>query len=68
VQIVDTSHVAELTNMFNMGLADTTSRFELGADGTWTRVYRDADGQPLNDLQTLMWDHHNKARRKARRR
>ena len=68
VQIVDTSHVAELTNMFNMGLADTTSRFELGADGTWTRVYRDAEGRPLNDLQTLMWDHHNKARRKARRR
>ena len=54
--------------MFNMGLADTTSRFELGADGTWTRVYRDPEGRPLNDLQTLMWDHHNKARRKARRR
>ena len=54
--------------MFEMGLAPTTSRFELGADGTWNRVHRDADGKPLNDLQTLMWDYHNKARRKARRR
>jgi polyphosphate kinase len=52
LHIVDPSHIAEL----------------LGADGTWNRVHRDADGKPLNDLQTLMWDYHNKARRKARRR
>ena len=68
LHIVDPSHIAELTEMFEMGLAPTTSRFELGADGTWNRVHRDADGKPLNDLQTLMWDYHNKARRKARRR
>ena len=68
MHIVDPSHIAELTEMFEMGLAPTTSRFELGADGTWNRVHRDADGKPLNDLQTLMWDYHNKARRKARRR
>ncbi len=68
LHIVEPAQVAELTDMFEMGLAPTTSRFELGGDGTWTRVHRDKDGNPLNDLQTLMWDYHNKARRKARRR
>ena len=68
LHIIDPSHVAELTEMFEMGLAPSTSRFELGADGAWTRVHRDAEGNPLNDVQTLMWDYHNKARRKARRR
>jgi len=68
LHIVDPAHVAELTDMFEMGLAPTTSRFELGADGTWSRIHRDEHGKPLDDVQTLMWDYHNKARRKARRR
>ena len=68
VRIVDPSHVEELTTILDLGLADTTSRFELGQDGTWTRVHLDAEGNPLADLQSLMWEHHVQARRAARRR
>jgi polyphosphate kinase len=51
-----------------MGLAPSTTRFELGPDGTWTRVHRDEDGEPLDDVQELMWEYRTKQRRKARRR
>ncbi len=68
IEVVDPAHVAELTNIFEMGLADTTSRFELDADGSWTRIHRDADGQPLPDVQVLTWEYRSKQRQKARRR
>ncbi len=68
VQIVDPGHVEELTEILEMGLADTTSRFELGPEGSWTRVHLDAEGAPLADLQTMMWEYHAKQRRRARRR
>ncbi len=66
LQIVDPAHVQELTEVFEMGLADTTSRFELGADGAWTRVHLDAEGNRLHDVQSLMWDYRSKQRKRAR--
>ncbi len=68
LRVVDPSHVAELTRIFDVGLSDSVHRFELEADGSWTRVHQDADGKPLADVQQTIWDYRSKQRRKARRR
>ncbi len=68
LQVVEPAHVAELTQIFDTGLADDVTRFELGPDGTWTRISRDDNGQPWQDVQQLIWEQRAKQRRKARRR
>ncbi len=68
LQVVEPAHVAELTQIFDTGLADDVTRFELGPDGTWTRISRDDNGQPWQDVQHLIWEQRAKQRRKARRR
>ena len=68
LHVVDPAQVAQLTQILDMGLAPSTTRFELGPEGTWTRVHRDEDGEPLEDVQELMWEYRTKQRRKARRR
>ena len=68
LHVVDPAQVAQLTQILDMGLAPSTTRFELGPEGTWTRVHRDENGEPLEDVQELMWEYRTKQRRKARRR
>ena len=68
LHVVDPAPVAQLTQILDMGLAPSTTRFELGPEGTWTRVHRDESGEPLEDVQELMWEYRTKQRRKARRR
>ena len=68
LHVLDPAHISELTFILNTGLADSTARFELGPDGTWTRVHLDESGNPLDDVQELMWEYRTKQRRKARRR
>jgi polyphosphate kinase len=68
LRVTEPQHVAEITSLLEKGTADSTSRWELAEDGRWTRHHRDAEGQPLTDLQTAMIETHLKRRRKARRR
>ena len=49
------------------GLSDRYAHWRLGADGRWVRYHRDADGEPLADLQTELISAHAKRLRKARR-
>jgi polyphosphate kinase len=52
VRLTRPEHVAELSEMFDLAMADTTASWWLGADGAWTRHARGEDGAPLLDLQT----------------
>jgi polyphosphate kinase len=68
LRVTDPQHVAEITSLLERGTAPTTSRWELSEDGRWTRLHRNAEGEPLADVQTAMIETHLKRRRKARRR
>jgi polyphosphate kinase len=68
VQIQDPAQVAELRGLLAKAMDDGTSSWHLGADGSWTRYPRDADGRPLDDLQSWVAEQRNRMRRKARRR
>jgi polyphosphate kinase len=51
VRVVEPNHLAELTALFDLAMADTTSSWHLGEGGQWTRYSADGDGKPLVDLQ-----------------
>jgi polyphosphate kinase len=68
LRVTDPQHVAEITSLLEKGTASTTSRWDLSQDGRWTRLHRNAEGEPLTDVQTAMIETHLKRRRKARRR
>ncbi len=68
VRVADPGHVAQLTELLDVGLADDVSRWELVGDGRWVRVVRDGDGNRLVDFQHHLTEWHAKRRRKARRR
>ena len=68
VRVADPGHVAQLTELLDVGLADDVSRWELAGDGRWVRVARDGQGNRLVDFQHHLTDWHAKRRRKARRR
>lgn len=66
VRITSREHIAELTELLDLAVSDSTSSWHLNADGTWTRHARDAGGHPLLDLQEHLID--AKPRRTTRRR
>ena len=68
VRVADPGHVAQLSELLDVGLADDVSRWELAGDGRWVRVARDGQGNRLVDFQHHLTDWHAKRRRKARRR
>jgi polyphosphate kinase len=51
VQVADPAHRARLRGLIAMGMDDDTSSWWLDTDGDWTRHTRDADGNPLRDIQ-----------------
>ncbi|MBO0819485.1 MAG: RNA degradosome polyphosphate kinase [Nocardiopsaceae bacterium] len=51
VKVADTGQCARLRALVARGMDDGTSSWHLGADGGWRRHSRDADGQPLRDVQ-----------------
>ncbi|WP_438352254.1 RNA degradosome polyphosphate kinase [Microbacterium sp. CJ88] len=51
VRVVAPAHVKELTDLFDLAMAETTSSWWLGSDGEWTRHSTGEDGAPLIDLQ-----------------
>ena len=57
VRLIDPDHIATLTNLFAVSLADTTASWHLRhIDGEqhWVRESVDADGEPLLDLQASL--------------
>ncbi|MCL2595359.1 MAG: RNA degradosome polyphosphate kinase [Promicromonosporaceae bacterium] len=63
LRITDEAHIAELLDLLEVSMAPTTSSWRLGPDDVWTRHKKDADGNPLADLQSVLIRRHS--RRKA---
>ena len=51
IRLTRSEHLAELEQLFDQAMSDSTSSWWLGSDGEWTRHDRDESGQPLVDLQ-----------------
>ncbi len=68
VQIVDPNHVAALSDLLALGMADTTSSWHLQGDGHWERHARDTDGNPLVEVQASLIEAYSRRRVKAARR
>ena len=68
VRITEERHLAELAQLFEMGMSGRYPYWELTSDGRWTRHHLDEHGKPLPDLQAALIDLHAKRRRKARQR
>ncbi|HLV55499.1 MAG TPA: RNA degradosome polyphosphate kinase [Actinotalea caeni] len=64
VKVVEPDHVAELVGLIDASVAPTTASWHLehdpSGDQVWRRVHRDADGQPLADLQSLLMSAHRR--------
>jgi polyphosphate kinase len=54
VRVADPVHADELRGLIDVAMDDGTASWWLSSDGTWTRHHRDADGQPLLDLQEYL--------------
>ncbi len=51
IELTDPTHITQVLDFFDLGMADTTSSWHLGEGGVWTRHSTDANGKPLADLQ-----------------
>lgn len=51
VRLGTEEHVREIGHLFDLAMDSGTSAWDLNPDGSWTRSSRDADGNPLIDLQ-----------------
>ena len=51
VRIVQPDQIKELNGIFDLAMADSSASWHLHSDGSWVRHYRDADGNPLVDVQ-----------------
>jgi polyphosphate kinase len=58
--------VTELIDLFDLAFDDGTSSWHAQPDGTWVRHHRDADGQPLRDLQEHLINVKQRRARSAR--
>jgi polyphosphate kinase len=67
VRLVAPSHLEQIDEMFTLALADTTTSWHLEQDGTWTRAAKNADGELLDDLQTVLMKNITTRRRGAKR-
>jgi polyphosphate kinase len=54
VRLTQPDHIDEIDRVFERAFAPTTASWHLESDGRWIRVHQDAQGQPLDDLQTLL--------------
>ena len=54
VRITEPEHIEELTGLLAISADPATSSWHLGSDGDWVRRHRDADGEPLADLQEAL--------------
>jgi polyphosphate kinase len=68
VRLADPAHVADIESLMSMGMSDDVSSWHLSGDGRWTRHLRDAQGNELLDLQSVLIESNARRRRKALRR
>ena len=54
VRITERDHIAELVELLDLSTAPTTSSWHLGPDNVYVRRHRDADGEPLTDIQEML--------------
>jgi polyphosphate kinase len=66
VRITDPDHVEDLLELLEHSMADTTASWHLGPDGTWRRHAKDAEGEPLLDLQAALVRQHRRRREPLR--
>jgi polyphosphate kinase len=57
------AHLAEIDELFELGMSDETSSWWLDADGTWIRNSRASDGSLLADLQDTVYQRTLRRRR-----
>ena len=68
VSISDPGHIEQLVGNVALGMGDHTSSWHLEGSGRWVRHHRDADGEPLLDLQCELLDEHSRRRKRNRAR
>jgi polyphosphate kinase len=68
VRILDDGHAEWLRSLLEQSVSDDIASWHLEADGSWTRHHKDADGEPLLDIQQALINRANRQHRKARRR
>ncbi|PZR51765.1 RNA degradosome polyphosphate kinase [Xylanimonas oleitrophica] len=66
VRITDAGHVADLLELMDRSMADTTASWHLLPDGTWERHAKAEDGSPLDDLQDVLVRRHRRRPESAR--
>ncbi|TXK19330.1 RNA degradosome polyphosphate kinase [Homoserinibacter sp. GY 40078] len=66
VRLARPEHVEEADELFDLAMDPGTASWHLEDDGTWTRHDRDADGEPLRDLQGERWRQVTSRRRGGR--
>ncbi len=54
VSITNPAHIAEIEQLFEIAFDDGTASWHLQPDGTWIPHTRDADDQPLLDMQEYL--------------
>jgi polyphosphate kinase len=62
VRLQSEKHVQEISDVFDLAMDDGTSAWDLNPDGSWSRSSRDAEGNPLIDLQEYLIEQQNKKR------
>ncbi len=62
VEVPTRAHVDELGQLLDQAFDDKTTSWCLQPDGEWERHARDADGQPLADLQSVLIAMHRRRR------
>jgi polyphosphate kinase len=67
VRLSDPAHVAAMEALMAMGMGDDVSSWHLDGEGQWTRVRKDADGNELLDLHSVLIETNARRRRQARR-
>jgi polyphosphate kinase len=54
VRLTTPAHLAEIDDLFELALDETTSSWWLGPDGVWTRHDQASDGTSLEDMQDVL--------------
>ncbi|GAA0192497.1 MULTISPECIES: RNA degradosome polyphosphate kinase [Glutamicibacter] len=66
VSLAEPEDIANLIAILDRYLDEQTSSWHLLADGDWERHHRDADGQPLLDVQSWLIETHSRRRNPGR--
>ncbi|MDR2453528.1 MAG: RNA degradosome polyphosphate kinase [Bifidobacteriaceae bacterium] len=53
VNLVNQAHITELIDMLDLSMQPTTAAWDLGPDDTWVPQRKTAQGDPLEDIQSL---------------